>query len=59
MKEDDPDAYRVLDHFHWTSEDIESVMFDIMEGMSATEAAKKWIENNQDKVADWTKDVKA
>lgn len=59
LKEDDPDAYRVLDHFHWTSEDIESVMFDIMEGMSATEAAKKWIENNQDKVADWTKDVKA
>jgi len=34
-------------------------MFDIMEGMSATEAAKKWINDNQDKVADWTKDGKS
>ena len=34
-------------------------MFDIMEGMSATEAAKKWIDNNPDKVAEWTKDVDA
>ncbi|QSB07958.1 glycine betaine ABC transporter substrate-binding protein [Lysinibacillus fusiformis] len=56
LKEDAPEAYRVLDRFHWTAEDIESVMFDIMEGMSATEAAKKWIDNNQDKVAEWTKD---
>ena len=40
LKEDAPEAYRVLDRFHWTAEDIESVMFDIMEGMSATEAAK-------------------
>ena len=59
MKEDAPEAYRVLDRFHWTAEDIESVMFDIMEGMSATEAAKKWIDNNPDKVAEWTKDVDA
>ncbi|MGY4794152.1 glycine betaine ABC transporter substrate-binding protein [Lysinibacillus fusiformis] len=56
LKEDAPEAYRVLDRFHWTAEDIESVMFDIMEGMSAKEAAKKWIDNNQDKVAEWTKD---
>lgn len=56
LKEDAPEAYRVLDRFHWTAEDIESVMFDIMEGMSATDAAKKWIDNNQDKVAEWTKD---
>lgn len=59
LKEDSPEAYNVLDRFHWTPEDIESVMFDIMEGMSATEAAKKWIDNNQDKVADWTQDAEA
>ncbi|MFJ7699302.1 glycine betaine ABC transporter substrate-binding protein [Lysinibacillus fusiformis] len=58
LKEDATEAYDVLNRFHWTAEDIESVMFDIMEGMSATDAAKKWINNNQDKVAEWTKDVK-
>ncbi|MED4890175.1 glycine betaine ABC transporter substrate-binding protein [Lysinibacillus sp. FSL R7-0073] len=58
LKEDASEAYDVLNRFHWTAEDIESVMFDIMEGMSATDAAKKWINNNQDKVAEWTKDVK-
>ncbi|WBF56474.1 glycine betaine ABC transporter substrate-binding protein [Lysinibacillus sp. JK80] len=59
LKEDAPEAYSVLDRFNWIAEDIESVMFDIMEGMSATDAAKKWIANNQDKVAEWTKDVQA
>lgn len=59
LKEDASEAYSVLDRFNWSAEDIESVMFDIMEGMSATDAAKKWIANNQDKVAEWTKDVQA
>lgn len=59
LKEDAPEAYSVLDRFNWSAKDIESVMFDIMEGMSATDAAKKWIANNQDKVAEWTKDVQA
>lgn len=59
LKEDAPEAYSVLDRFNWGAEDIESVMFNIMEGMSATDAAKKWIANNQDKVAEWTKDVQA
>ncbi|WHP39858.1 glycine betaine ABC transporter substrate-binding protein [Lysinibacillus boronitolerans] len=59
LKEDAPEAYSVLDRFNWSAKDIESVMFDIMEGMSATDAAKKWIANNQEKVAEWTKDVQA
>lgn len=58
FKEDNPEAYSVLDNFHWTPEDIESVMYDIMEGMDPKDAAKKWIEENEAKVADWTKDVK-
>ncbi|MFJ7952605.1 glycine betaine ABC transporter substrate-binding protein [Lysinibacillus sp. NPDC096418] len=58
FKEDNPEAHSVLDNFHWTAEDIESVMFDIMEGTSPKEAAKKWIKENEDKVAEWTKDVK-
>ncbi len=58
FKEDNPEAYSVLDNFHWTSEDIESVMYDIMEGTDPKDAAKKWIKENEDKVADWTKVVK-
>ncbi|KOS66470.1 glycine/betaine ABC transporter [Lysinibacillus contaminans] len=58
FKEDSPEAYKVLDNFHWTAEDIESVMFDIMEGTDPKDAAKKWIKENEDKVAEWTKDVK-
>jgi len=57
LKEDAPEAYSVLDRFNWSAKDIESVMFDIMEGMSAPDAAKKWIANNREKVAEWTKDV--
>lgn len=57
FKEDNPEACSVLDNFHWTPEDIESVMYDIMEGMDPKDAAKKWIEENEAKVADWTKEV--
>ncbi len=58
LKEDNPEAYSVLKNFHWTPEDIESVMFDIMEGTEPKEAAKKWIKDNEDKVSEWIKDVK-
>lgn len=57
FKEDNPGAYSVLKNFYWTPEDIESVMYDIMEGMSPKDAAKKWVKENEDKVAEWTKDV--
>jgi len=33
-------------------------MFDIMEGADPKEAAKKWIENNEEKVTEWSKGVK-
>ena len=55
FKVDNPEAYSVLDNFHWTAEDIESVMYDIMEGADPKDAAKKWIKENEDKVSEWTK----
>ncbi|MFJ7733866.1 glycine betaine ABC transporter substrate-binding protein [Lysinibacillus sp. NPDC097231] len=58
LKEDQPDVYSVLDNFHWTSEDLENVMLEIMDGKDPKQAAKDWIETNADKVAEWTKDVK-
>jgi glycine betaine/proline transport system substrate-binding protein len=58
LKEDQPDVYSVLDNFHWTSEDLESVMLEIMDGKDPKVAAKDWVDANADKVAEWTKDVK-
>jgi glycine betaine/proline transport system substrate-binding protein len=55
LKEDKPNAYKILDQFNWTAKDMESVMLDINEGTSEKEAAKKWIEEHQDKVDEWTK----
>ncbi|MBC5636628.1 glycine betaine ABC transporter substrate-binding protein [Ornithinibacillus sp. BX22] len=57
LKDDLPEAYQVLDNFFWTPEDLESVMLDISEGMNEEEAAAKWVEENPDKVAEWTKGI--
>ncbi|SHN22919.1 glycine betaine ABC transporter substrate-binding protein [Gracilibacillus kekensis] len=58
LEEDMPNAYKVLDQFAWTEEDINSVMVDvIINEQDPEEAAATWIEENQDKVAEWTKGV--
>ncbi|KGR77853.1 glycine betaine ABC transporter substrate-binding protein [Ureibacillus manganicus] len=57
LEEDLPEAFKVIDAFHWTSADMEEVMLDINSGTSPEEAAAKWVEANPDKVAEWTKDV--
>lgn len=55
LKEKSAKAYDIIDKFHWETTDIEAVMLDISEGASPEEAAKKWVEDNPDKVAEWTK----
>ena len=57
LKDDMPEAYKVIDAFHWESDDIESVMLDISEGADPEDAAKDWVKDNQDKVSEWTKGV--
>ncbi|UOR13205.1 glycine betaine ABC transporter substrate-binding protein [Halobacillus amylolyticus] len=54
LEEDKPNAYKILDAFQWTGEDIENVMLEINDGVAPEEAAKAWIEENQDKVSSWT-----
>lgn len=54
LKEEKPEVYKVLDNFHWDSADMETVMLDIQNGMKPEEAAAKWIQNNADKVKQWT-----
>lgn len=57
LEEDLPEAFKVIDAFHWTSADMEEVMLDINSGTSPKDAAAKWVEANPDKVAEWTKDI--
>ena len=56
LKEDKPKAYKILDRFQWEPADMESVMLDAQK-MDFDEAAQKWVDNNQDKVSEWTDGV--
>lgn len=53
LKEDMPEAYEVIKKFNWETEDIEEIMLKVNNGDSPEEAAKQWIEDNPDKVAEW------
>jgi len=57
LEKDMPDAYTILDRFYWEPEDMEAVMFEA-QTTSFEDAADKWIKENEDKVSEWTKDVK-
>ncbi|MGT2958354.1 glycine/betaine ABC transporter permease [Streptococcus bovimastitidis] len=54
LKKDMPELYKIVDNFYWTTEDMESVMLDMNNGMKPEDAAKKWIKANKDKVKKWT-----
>ncbi|WP_188455222.1 glycine betaine ABC transporter substrate-binding protein [Virgibacillus oceani] len=57
LEEDMPKAYKILDQFHWEPADIEAVMLEIQNGTDPEEAAAAWVEENSDKVSEWTKGV--
>lgn len=54
LDEDMPNAYKILDQFNWEASDMESVMLEVNEGADVKEAARAWIDENADKVAEWT-----
>ena len=53
LEEDSPAAYKILDQFKWTTDDMGQVMLEVMNGTPAEEAAANWVEDNQDKVDEW------
>lgn len=55
LAEELPGVYKVLDQFHWTPDEMGVVMSSIQDGTSPEEAAASWVEENADKVAEWTK----
>ncbi|WP_132372685.1 glycine betaine ABC transporter substrate-binding protein [Melghiribacillus thermohalophilus] len=56
LKEDMPEAYTILDRFHWEPADMEEVMLAAQE-MEFEDAARQWVDENQDKVDEWTEGV--
>ncbi|MEK3889793.1 glycine betaine ABC transporter substrate-binding protein [Bacillus sp. FSL K6-3431] len=57
LEKDLPEAYQILKQFKWTEEDMGKVMVAIQEGEKPEVAAQAWIDDNADKVAEWTNDV--
>lgn len=58
LAEDLPGVHKVLDQFHWTPEEMAVVMSAVTDGTKPEDAAAAWVEENADKVAEWTKDAK-
>ncbi|ABW19556.1 glycine betaine ABC transporter substrate-binding protein [Alkaliphilus oremlandii] len=54
LDKDMPNAYKILDNFYWTSDDMEAVMSKVNEGADVEEVARQWIDDHQDKVSKWT-----
>lgn len=57
LKEDLPEAHEILSNFNWTEEDMNSIMVAIQEGEKEEVAAQNWVDENADKVAEWTDGV--
>lgn len=55
LEQEVPGAYMILDQFSWKPGDMEDVMVEIENGLSAEDAAEKWIEANPEKTVQWTK----
>ncbi|MGH4122956.1 MAG: glycine betaine ABC transporter substrate-binding protein [Clostridium sp.] len=58
LKEDKPDAYKILNQFSWTPKDMEAVMLKINDGEDVKKTARQWITDNKDKVGKWTAGAK-
>ncbi|MEH7345494.1 glycine betaine ABC transporter substrate-binding protein [Bacillus sp. JJ1532] len=57
LADDHPAAYKFLDQFNWTSEEMADVMVKVTDGEDPEKAAKAWVEANADKVSEWTEGV--
>ncbi|MGH2316374.1 glycine betaine ABC transporter substrate-binding protein [Planococcus sp. SE5232] len=59
LEEEKPEAYTILDQFQWESADIESIMLEVSNGADVKEVTTEWVEENSDKVAEWTAGTEA
>lgn len=56
LKEDNHEAYKVLDKFNWSQKDMESVMLDVQNGKTPEQAAATWIKSHKEQVDKWFED---
>lgn len=55
LKDDMPQAYCILDHFHWSPDQMGEVMLmNQEEGSDPYENAKRWVEQHASEVGQWT-----
>lgn len=58
FEEDNPVAYQIVDNFSWTLEDVQQIMTYLQEdGITPSEAGRKWMDDNPEQVEEWTKGV--
>jgi len=57
LSDDMPEAYQILDNFYWEGSDMEAVMIEVNNGAEPADVARQWVDDNQDKVAEWTDGV--
>ena len=53
LRTDDPRLFRLLDNFHWETQDIQQVMDMIQKSGKPYDSAVEWISRNPDKVDIW------
>lgn len=58
LKEDLPDVYTFLDNFFWTLEDMQQIQVWNEEESDPYETAKRWINENEEKVNEWIEGLK-
>ena len=58
LEKDKPEAYKMIDQFEWDVEDMEDIMYEAQENDEEIEdVAKRWVEDNRDKVEAWQEGV--
>lgn len=58
LEEEQPEAYKLIDQFEWDVSDMEDIMYESQDtGEEVEDVAKRWVEENEDKVAKWTEGV--
>src|SRR5699024_2355260 len=58
FEDEHPEAFKFLSQFEWEVEDMEGIMLEAEEtGDEVEEVAKRWVEDNEDKVATWLEGV--
>ena len=53
LKEENPEIYGILERFSWEPSDMESIMYDVQNGMTDKDAAQKWIDAHPEKIQEW------